>query len=157
MGLPNSLEDTPPRCTPHCAEAGKLGSAVKPRASCEHLLRTPATNTWPGLASATVLEVTPSSSRGYKPRLRPIARESVRLRFELRRLEDLLGCVQKGGERKHPEWFGLEGVGIECGTWWFIWISSSLVCFCLLTPSRVSGARRSPTWFLECYCTAALS
>lgn len=42
---PCSLEDTPPYCTPHCAEAKELGSACK----AQGLLRTPAANTrpWP--------------------------------------------------------------------------------------------------------------
>lgn len=42
MGSPCRLQDTRPCCTPHCAEAGELGSAAQPRASCEHLLRAPA-------------------------------------------------------------------------------------------------------------------
>lgn len=118
---------TPPRCTPHCAEAGKLGSAAKPRASCEHLLRAPATNTWPGLAAATALEVTPSSSRGRKPRLRPIARESVRLRFELRRLLRICLAVCRKGERGN----------IQNGLVWRGWGSSA-------GPGGSSGSH--PAW-----------
>lgn len=71
-------------------------------------LRAPAANTWPGLSAATALEVTPGSSQGCKPRLRTIARESVRLRFQLRRLLRICLAVCERGreETSRMVWFG---------------------------------------------------
>lgn len=106
---------------------GSSAQLQSPGSPCEHLLRAPATNIWPGLAAATGLEITPSSSRGSKPRLRPIARESVRLRFELRRLLRICLAVCRKGERGN----------IQNGLVWSGWGSSA-------GPGGSSGSH--PAW-----------
>lgn len=88
-----SLEDKPPCCTPHCAEAEELGSACK----AQGLLRTPAKGTC--CKHPASLELTPGSSRGCKPGLPTIARKSVRLWFQLRRL--LRICLTVGKESEN--------------------------------------------------------
>lgn len=67
---------------------------AKLRASCEHLPQTPGL----GLVAAATLDLTPGSSRGCKPGLPTIARQSVRLWFQLRCL--LRTCLAVGKERE---------------------------------------------------------
>lgn len=151
IGSPCSLEDTLPCCTPHCAEAEEQAQLAKLRASCEHLLQTPGL----GLAAAAALDLTRGSSRGCKPGLPTIARQSVRLWLQLRRLLQI--CLAVGKEREETSgmvWFeGKSNVGPEGSSG----SASSLARSCFLpSSSPVSGSRRSPTWFLECRSTAAL-
>ena len=105
-----------------------LQSSGPPANTCwGWLLQTPSL----GLAAAAALEVTPGSSRGCKPRLPTIARESVRLWFQLRSpIEDLFGCGQGKREKENVR-DGLVWGEVKYGTWSFVWVSFPPLTQCL--------------------------